>query len=202
MSRMIFLWLMAFSLPLSAELPKQSVIEDIQNYYGWCSVEKAELIMDIIQSERPLVCVDIGTFGGAAFSVIAKTVKYNGKGMVFAIDPWSKAEATKGFHPTSRLYKWWSEVDLDGVFRQFCYRLGEDHLLDVSQVYRLTSAEALPLFEDERRKTLATSAMDEVNDRFGGFKVTYGTVLENDERGSFVISPAWRPEGIRNVEVS
>ena len=60
----------------------------------------------------------------------------------------------------------------------------------------------LPLFEDERRKVLATSAMDEVNDRFGGFKVTYGTVLESEEKGSFVISPAWRPEGIRNVEVS
>lgn len=60
----------------------------------------------------------------------------------------------------------------------------------------------LPLFADERRKVLATSAMDEVNERFGGFKVTYGTVLETDERGSFVISPAWRPEGIRNVEVS
>lgn len=60
----------------------------------------------------------------------------------------------------------------------------------------------LPLFADERRKVLATSAMDEVNDRFGGFKVTYGTVLESEEKGSFVISPAWRPEGIRNVEVS
>ncbi|NJD91883.1 MAG: DNA polymerase IV [Geobacter sp.] len=60
----------------------------------------------------------------------------------------------------------------------------------------------LPLFADERRRVLATAAMDEVNDRFGGFKVTYGTVLETEERGSFVISPAWRPEGIRNVEIS
>lgn len=60
----------------------------------------------------------------------------------------------------------------------------------------------LPLFECERRKVLATSAMDEVNDRFGSFKVTYGSVLDNEEKGSFVISPAWRPDGIRNVDVS
>jgi len=59
----------------------------------------------------------------------------------------------------------------------------------------------LPLFEEERRKVLATSAMDEVNDRFGGFAVTYGSVLDNEEKGSFVISPAWRPDGIRNVDV-
>ena len=43
--------------------------------------------------------------------------------------------------------------------------------------------------------------MDEVNDRFGSFKVTYGSVLDNEEKGSFVISPAWRPDGIRNVDV-
>jgi DNA polymerase-4 len=59
----------------------------------------------------------------------------------------------------------------------------------------------LPLFIDERRKMLATSAMDEVNDKFGSFKVTYGSVLDNEEKGSFVISPAWRPDGIRNVDV-
>lgn len=59
----------------------------------------------------------------------------------------------------------------------------------------------LPLFEDERRKTLATSAMDEVNNKYGSFTVTYGSVLDNDEKGSFVISPAWRPDGIRNVDV-
>ena len=59
----------------------------------------------------------------------------------------------------------------------------------------------LPLFEDERRRVLATAAMDEVNDRYGNFTVTYGSVLDNEEKGSFVISPAWRPDGIRNVDV-
>src|SRR6185369_8368941 len=61
--------------------------------------------------------------------------------------------------------------------------------------------EQLPLFGDERRKVLATYAMDEVNDRYGGFAVTYGSVFDNGEKGSFVISPAWRPDGIRNVDV-
>jgi DNA polymerase-4 len=59
----------------------------------------------------------------------------------------------------------------------------------------------LPLFAAERRKVLATAAMDEVNERYGGFMVTYGSLLDNEEKGSFVISPAWRPDGIRNVPV-
>jgi DNA polymerase-4 len=59
----------------------------------------------------------------------------------------------------------------------------------------------LPLFERERKKALATAAMDEANSRFGEFAVTYASVLETEEKGSHVISPAWRPEGIRRVDV-
>lgn len=58
----------------------------------------------------------------------------------------------------------------------------------------------LPLFEEERKKTLSTVAMDEINQRYGKFSLTYGTVLESSTRGSTVISPAWRPDGIRSVE--
>ena len=55
------------------------------------------------------------------------------------------------------------------------------------------------LFAEERRKEQLTRAMDAVNDRFGDFKVTFGSMLHTEEKGSHVISPAWRPEGIRSV---
>jgi DNA polymerase IV len=60
--------------------------------------------------------------------------------------------------------------------------------------------EQLPLFAEERKKALIASAMDAVNNRFGDFAVTRGSLLGN-EGGSKVISPAWRPEGLRNVDV-
>jgi DNA polymerase-4 len=59
----------------------------------------------------------------------------------------------------------------------------------------------LPLFREERRKAMATYAMDEVNNQYGDFKVTFGSLLTDEHRGSAVISPAWRPLGIRNVHV-
>ena len=62
-------------------------------------------------------------------------------------------------------------------------------------------AEQLSLFQEAQKKCDAIKAMDIVNDRFGEFKVTFGSLLSSDEKGSHVISPAWRPEGIRNVEV-
>ncbi len=59
----------------------------------------------------------------------------------------------------------------------------------------------LPLFAEERRRYLLTEARDSANDRFGEFTVTFGSLLEQKEKGSHVISPAWRPGGVRHVEV-
>jgi DNA polymerase-4 len=62
----------------------------------------------------------------------------------------------------------------------------------------------LPLFPDERKKGQLVDALDEVNDRYGDFSVTFGSLLDEEkakDKGSHVISPAWRPEGIRNVDV-
>ncbi|AJE03500.1 DNA polymerase IV [Geobacter pickeringii] len=62
----------------------------------------------------------------------------------------------------------------------------------------------LPLFEEELKKVFLAGAMDQVNDKFGDFTITYGSLMEGtrrEEKGAHVISPAWRPSGIRNVDV-
>jgi DNA polymerase-4 len=38
--------------------------------------------------------------------------------------------------------------------------------------------------------------MDDINDRYGDFTVTWGTLVER-YRHERIISPAWRPEGDR-----
>jgi len=60
--------------------------------------------------------------------------------------------------------------------------------------------EQLPLLAEDRKKALLANAMDQVNNRFGEFSVTFGSLLGN-EGGAKVISPAWKPEGVRNVDV-
>lgn len=60
----------------------------------------------------------------------------------------------------------------------------------------------MPLFRDDGKRRRVTRAMDEVNDRFGEFSVTFGSLrADEDRKGSQVISPAWRPDGVRYVDV-
>ena len=74
-------------------------------------------------------------------------------------------------------------------------------LLGISLSNLQHQSQQLPLFPEEQRKAKMTQAMDAVNNRLGDFTVTYGSLLQAEEKGSHVISPAWRPEGIRNVGV-
>ncbi len=54
----------------------------------------------------------------------------------------------------------------------------------------------MPLFADERKRGFIVDAMDDINDRYGEFTVTWGTLAERASHER-VISPAWRPEGDR-----
>lgn len=74
-------------------------------------------------------------------------------------------------------------------------------LLGISLSNLRHQQEQLTLFSDERQKRRMTAAMDLVNDRFGDFTLNFASLLDNREKGSHVISPAWRPEGVRCVEV-
>ncbi len=56
------------------------------------------------------------------------------------------------------------------------------------------------LFEIDRKRGKLLGALDEINDRFGIFTVTWGS-LADDKNPSGVISPAWRPVGIKRIDV-
>jgi len=59
----------------------------------------------------------------------------------------------------------------------------------------------LSLFPKDHLRERLTAALDQVNDRHGEFTVMPGCLLTMKGKGSHVISPAWRPEGIRNIGV-
>lgn len=60
----------------------------------------------------------------------------------------------------------------------------------------------ISLFEEDRKRERLLSTMDDINSRFGTFTITWGALLEDSERDiPGVISPAWRPVGVKKVNV-
>jgi DNA polymerase IV len=62
--------------------------------------------------------------------------------------------------------------------------------------------EQMLLFQDadRERKAALAKAVDSINDRFGEHTITLASTITREE-GPGVISPAWRPSGVRNSDV-
>jgi len=62
--------------------------------------------------------------------------------------------------------------------------------------------EQLLLFqeEDREKKAALTKAVDTVNDNFGEHTITLASAISQEEAHG-VISPAWRPSGVRKSDV-
>ena len=56
--------------------------------------------------------------------------------------------------------------------------------------------EQVPLFDLDRKRSSTSAAMDRINDRYGDFTVTWGSLAQRYDHGR-VLSPAWRPTGTR-----
>ncbi len=56
------------------------------------------------------------------------------------------------------------------------------------------------LFDDMRRRRALLEAVDQVNDRFGEYNLTWASYRRKLEIPR-VISPAWRPGGVKNIDV-
>jgi DNA polymerase-4 len=72
-------------------------------------------------------------------------------------------------------------------------------LLGVSVSHLIPKVAQPSLFEEEQKRETLSTLMDEINNRYGEFTLTWGSLLFPFTHQG-VISPAWRPEGARKVE--
>ena len=73
-------------------------------------------------------------------------------------------------------------------------------LLGVCLSDLMRDAPQIPLIEEERKRKSIVLAMDQVNNKYGDSKLTWASYIMQEREGG-VISPAWRPSGVRNVDV-
>ena len=73
-------------------------------------------------------------------------------------------------------------------------------LLGVSLSGLTKDSDQMLLFEEQRKGKALLRAMDTVNDRYGDFRLVWASYLEQRDPPR-VISPAWKPSGIRHIRI-
>ena len=84
----------------------------------------------------------------------------------------------------------WKEMNIKGPVR----------LLGVGLTDIRKGAHQLGLFEADKKREKLLDILDTINDRYGPFTMSWAPIVEEKEEPG-VISPAWRPEGVKRVEV-
>jgi hypothetical protein len=153
MKTTLFFLLTLFCLNIHAQEDwqtfKQQTFTEMSKISGWCAKDKAELMMDLIKENKFQLCVEVGVFAGSSLYPIAKTLKYNGSGMVYGIDAWDPAMTTKGLITSDRDYLWWSKLNYNYHYAQTLDLIIKNKLHPMCSVVRLPSNEAVQLFSDE-----------------------------------------------------
>ncbi len=119
---------------------KKQVFEYIKG--GWCTDEKAEIIMDCVVCSQPKTCVEIGSFTGSTTLPMLAALKYLGSGHAYLIDAWSNQEAIKGLDNDDPNTAWWSTLNMQAVKNQLLHMLSNWGLNSYSTVIHSSSSQA------------------------------------------------------------
>lgn len=99
-------------------------IEDLLNINrtpvceGWCTVEKATVLVNLILENKIKNAVEIGIFGGRSIIPMAMAMKEQGFGEICGIDPWTIDAALEGQNDPAN-DNWWKSLDIEKIYTGF-----------------------------------------------------------------------------------
>lgn len=130
-------------LPLEV---KQYIFKS-QELPGWCELEKAEQLCELVLEHRPSIIVETGIFGGRSLIPLAAACKYLNNGIVWGIDPWEVDASIEGTHKPVD-FQWWSKLDHEDIYRSFVKGSLEFNLGPYCRWLRMKSDQALRFFDN------------------------------------------------------
>ena len=102
--------------------------KEIAFYYmdqleGWCTKNKASLLIDLIFMLKPETIVEIGVWGGKSLVPMAYALKIMNNGMVYGIDPWDNEASIQEMEGDN--FEWWSNVNHEMIFQGLKSKISE-----------------------------------------------------------------------------
>lgn len=89
----------------------------IEGLPGWCTLEKAHRLADLVADRRARQVVELGVFGGRSLCALALGCRRNGFGLVHGIDPFEKGASLEGKNDPAN-DEWWAKIDYEQILAQ------------------------------------------------------------------------------------
>jgi hypothetical protein len=119
----------------------------VPTLHGWCTVEKAiDLYNLVLEHDSPL-CVELGVFGGRSFLPIVMGARAR-NGTAVGIDAWSKEACEQGVNDIANT-EWWNNIDYDFFYNYTVKVMSDAGLTDITRLIRSKSADAANEFESK-----------------------------------------------------
>ena len=94
----------------------QLISTNVPQLDGWCSIEKACDLADVILKLKADVTVEIGVFGARSLIPMAMAHAEQDHGIIIGIDAWDAGTSADG--ETAANAEWWSKVDHEVIYQK------------------------------------------------------------------------------------
>ena len=119
----------------------QEIITKYKSIQGWCSLRKSLHLASLVVATNSTVSVELGVWGGASSIPMALAHKFIGKGILWAVDPWSASASIIDQNAENQAF-WGNQQMHDLVYQDFMKNLINLQLNDYIKVIRSTSDKA------------------------------------------------------------
>jgi len=119
----------------------------VPTLHGWCTVEKATHLYNLVLQHDKPVCVELGVFAARSFLPIAMAAN-NKNGSAVGIDAWAKEACEVGNNDIANT-EWWNAIDYDFFYSYSQNVISEANVSNTTSFLRLTTSEAVKQFTPE-----------------------------------------------------
>jgi predicted O-methyltransferase YrrM len=116
--------------------------------HGWCTIEKANKLIEIVNTQKPSLCVELGVFGGRSLLPLAWASKnLNQHAKVIGIDAWDPVVCTEGENDKTN-DDWWVNINHTDMLNYTIKLMQEYKVDDIVQLWKSKSVDVADKFTD------------------------------------------------------
>lgn len=117
--------------------------------HGWCTVEKANKMIDLVTLYKPSLVVELGVFGGKSLLALALACKsINSMSKVIGIDAWTVDASLEGKNDLEN-DKWWSKINYSEMQTYTNSIMAINNVGDIVELWKSKSTNVVDKFDDD-----------------------------------------------------